>query len=785
MAIEKERPTTSSASGGVPLSREQRWARYGSNVAIAIVLAAVVTIAVVWLAVALLGDEVQVDLTASGRYSLSERTQRVLETLDTDVSLDFVYPDPDESVYPTPELLHVDELEYARLKELLERYAATSGHITFNAVDPFDPEAAEAYLAELKKSFSEGFERQAELLGEFKTFRDDLDTFVEEEVDAMRGFAELEPTPPDEVFRSLTVAASELSRLSQKAQLKELERLLGAELSVADQEATLDQARSLVSMVADSFDQFVAFYEQVLKQAEEGEFAGPVPEPVQAFLRTAAERYEPLRDRAKALRDQLQEQGEEKFDEIEQRFQDQSKFLLVRGADDVQVLGPEDVWRQRPDPVQGTEGVFGGERAVTAAVLGVSSPTKPAVLFVTHGSPASAYGGPYARLAERLRDENFLVEDWDIAGGAEMPQPEGAAETVLVFVPPAPQGPQRRMPPPRAETYEPALQAIRDGAPAILLTEFASFMTPQVPYSGAFDELGLDVKSEAIAVQSMVVDPMGTEAADPRIEIKDYTPAPVTRSLGALPSIFVTAVPVMPREELPEGTRAEPLVLLPAGPDYWAETNLLSLQGGDAEREPEEDIIPVEAGMVFTVRTILLQVMTRVVGAVLLVVAVAGFALWSGRTGKSWRTTTVVCGLAAVVLIVVPFFLPGETREGRPVPLAVAVTRSEGDSTHRAVVFGDSDFATDRVAFNSYRYATGRGGTREVVRYPGNAELFVNAALWTLGRDELLAVSTDALDARRTGEVPYPLLVRVGGIVLGPVVLVALIGIVVLVVRRR
>ncbi len=784
MAVNKERPAPGPGPAGVPLSREQRWVRYGSNVAVAIVLAAVLTVAIVWLSVAFIGERWQSDWTASGRYSLSERTQRALETLDTAVSLDFVYPDPDESVYPTPELLRVDELEYDRLKELIDRYAASSDRVTVRVVDPFDPDEAKAYLSDLQQAFSEDFRRTEDLVQKFQTFRDELDAFINQEIASMQGFTEIEPTPPRGLFVNLQAAATELSQLSQEAEearRRVMEQLLG----VTEKEATLDRARSLTTTVIGLFDQFVEFYEGLLTRGEAGELDGPLPEPVNTFLRTAAERYGPLRDRAKALKAELEEQTEDKFDDIKQRFEHQAKFLLIRGPEEVQVLGPEDVWRQRPNPVEGDAGYFGGERAVTAAVLAVSKPTKPAVLFVTHGAPATGWGGPYSRMAERLRDENFIVEDWDVLSASEMPTPEKASESVLVLVPPAPQNPQRPTPPPQPQAYEPALDAIEAGTPAVVLAEHAGFMTPQVPYSDLFEDLGLDAKTEAVAVRWQVVDAAGTEAAAPQIEVKDYTSAPVTRSLGALPSVFLEAVPVMPEEDLPEGVHVEPLVLLPAGPDYWAETAPMSLRTRSAQRDPEEDIVPVEPGMAFTPRTVVLQVLTRVVGAILGIVAVGGFVLWSGGTGRSWRVTTIVCAVAALALIVVPFFLPGEMRQGNPVPLAVAVTRSVGDAEQRIVVFGDSNFAMDDVAFYSYRYAVGGGATRDIIAYPGNAELFVNAALWTLGQDELLAVSTDAMDARRTGEVPQPLLVQIGGIVLGPVVLVTVIGIVVLVVRRR
>jgi len=70
-------------------------------------------------------------------------------------------------------------------------------------------------------------------------------------------------------------------------------------------------------------------------------------------------------------------------------------------------------------------------------------------------------------------------------------------------------------------------------------------------------------------------------------------------------------------------------------------------------------------------------------------------------------------------------------------------------------------------------------------RFPGNAELFVNACLWVAGSEHLIAVSPEALEARRIGDLgSWQLPIQIF-LIVGLPVLVLAAGILVYVVRRR
>ncbi|MBE3135607.1 MAG: hypothetical protein IMZ55_19235, partial [Acidobacteria bacterium] len=388
----------------------------------------------------------------------------------------------------------------------------------------------------------------------------------------------------------------------------------------------------------------------------------------------------------------------------------------VKRADLIKVVAFDDVWvrgaQGAPDE-QAPERLFAGEQAVSSALLGVCYKQKPALLFVTAGAPATTgmppmmggggMRGPYMEMAERLRKSNFIVEDWNLMRDPELPNPEGASKRILVLVPPPPPNPQQPMPPPTPEQYQPVIDLVKGGAPAIVMGEPGGMFQQPVPYAELFDLFGVDAKFEAVAVRSVVVDAAGTERAIPQIEVTAYAPHEIAAPLGALPAMVLTASPLIIRPELPEGVTAAPVVNLPAGRDYWADTVAFEALRGAAKRDDAADI--------------------------------AG-----------------------------------------PVPLVVAATRTMGEGTQKVVLFGDGDFAQDRVAF--YRDVFGRD------MFPGNAELFLNACLWVSGKDHLITVSPEALQARRIGDLGgWGLPLRII-LIAGLPALVLVVGIVVYVVRR-
>jgi len=781
MAITKSEPKSDSEGG---MTQRRRWLRFGSNVAVAVLLATVLVGVVVWFSVALLRGRTRYDWTASGRFSLSPRSKAFLQKLDADVRMTNLYSHAPE--VPT------SEERYQRVRGLLNGYDVASGRLTVEDVNPvLDPGGVEQLIQRLRDRYAQELKKPERLIQtDYKALAGEVAALLEGEAKRLEEAADLWKDGPQEATETLLMV-SQVWR-----QLRFIGDIAGENIQALTDQAlpayssALSQAKKHLGQVREKFEAVPDAFKQVLEQAKDA----PPPAAVKEILDGAKETYEPLAKRLKEFEDKA-DVGDSELDDVRRdidrgdvivietfaekavirtAFKDEEKLKTVtigagaekvaepldEGAEGYEIIAPpakadtvkkamadaeisvtsdevktlpdkikvisfDDVWVHNPNP-EGRQDVpdrrFGGETAVSSALLGMVCAKKPAILFVTSGGPATTgmppmpgmmgggRRGAYMKIADRLRKANFIVEDWNISPDAEMPEPENASKRILVLVPPPPTNPQMRMPPPTEEVYRAAIDAIKGGAPAIILGEPATMFQQPVPYGGLFETFGVEAKFNAVAVHNVVVDAAGREKAFAQVELTDYETHDITKPLGALPTMFLSASPLEVKEDLGDDLTVTPIINMPGGGDYWADTVVFEAVQNRATRDDTEDL--------------------------------AG-----------------------------------------PLPLGVAVQRKVGGETQKVVLFGDADMAQDHVAFYEETAVTPKGWiTRD--RFPGNAELFVNACLWVSGTDHLITVSPEAMEARRVGDLggwhlPLQILIIAG---LPALVLVA--GILVYVVRR-
>jgi len=782
MAIEaREDAKRSSAPGG--MSRRRRWMVFGSNVAVMILLATALVVVALWLSSALLRGRVRGDWTASGRFSISPRTEALLAELDeknVDVRLTNLYSHAPE--------VSASETQWRRVQDLLSEYGVASGRVQVEAVNPaVDVGGVEQLITRLTERYAGQMATPKRLLADFKTLHADLQKTLQTEAQRLRAAADAWEDGPPEPRETLRMVAQVWNQLLMIGEFSAGNVQTLSEQALPAYSDALDQAKDYLGQVRQRFKVAPEALAKIEEQAGEAE----VPAPVRRILDEAEETYGPLRERIQTFEEEAGGVGETELDRIRREINqgetlvietEAEKGVIVTGPaeaadlkpvatdagaervqpraegeghevltppgkldavrkaieaagikvasadvqrrpDAIEVVGFEEVWPRNPNAgerPEAPERLFAGEKAVSSALLGMVHKRKPVVLFVRAGGPAtrpmrSPMGGgqpaPYRRMAERLEKANFIVRDWDPQRQPEMPEVENASKTVvLVLVPPA--QPDRRMPtpPPKPESYAPAVEAVRQGAPAILFGEPSSMFQQPVPYADLFETFGVEARFNAVAVQSVVVDAAGNEEAIPQIQVTDYADHAVTRPVGALPSMLATASPLQVKKEPAEGVSVTPLMELPAGRDYWADTVVMEAMQRKATFDAAEDI-------------------------------------------------------------------PG------PVPLAVAATRKVGQEEQKVVLFGDADFAQDRVAFyrNPVMY---RDRIEMQYPFPGNAEVFLNACLWVSGGEHLIAVSPEALQARRIGDLgPWQLPIQIF-ILAGLPALVLGAGILVYLVRR-
>jgi len=769
------------------MAQRRRWVVFGSNVAVAVLLATVLVGVVVWLSGTLLRGRVRGDWTATGRFSLSPRTKALLKEIDADprhleVRLTNLYSH-------TPEI-PASEDQWRRVQDLLSEYAMASARVEVEAINPaVDVGGVENLVRRLTERYAGQLRKPKRLIEEFKALDKDVRQTLQTEARRLAEAADGWKDGPPEALETLRMVSQVWGQLQVIGALAaENVRVLTEQALPAYSDA-LDQAKDYLRQVRERF----AVVPQALAKVKEQAGEAKVPEAVARLIAEAEKTYGPLRERIEAFEKKVEEAGGEKELDTVRRQIGQGETILIetfadRGVllvketdadklreavreaaggdvlvqppgkgegsevlvpperleaarkaleaagfevvkaevahrpDRIHVVGFDDVWVHNPnageDP-EAPERLFAGEQAVSSALLGLVHRRKPALLFVTAGGPAtepmpSPMGAPqpprYRQMAERLEKANFIVRDWNVQTQREMPEIPEASKVVLVLVPPAPPNPRLPMPPPSPETYQPAVDLVKQGAPAVVLGEPAGLFQQAVPYADLFGEFGVEAKFGAVAVRQVVVDASGKTEALPQVQITQYPAHEITDPLGALPTMVLTGSPLQIKTDLPEGLSVAPILELPAGRDYWADTVVIEALNRQATFDPAEDL-----------------------------------------TG--------------------------------PLPLAVAVTRQVGGETQKVVLFGDADLPRDGVAFyrNPVLY---RDRIEMQYAFPGNAELFVNACLWVAGSEQLIAVSPEALEARRLGDMggwQLPLQILIIG---GLPALVLAVGVVVYLVRR-
>lgn len=211
---------------------------------------------------------------------------------------------------------------------------------------------------------------------------------------------------------------------------------------------------------------------------------------------------------------------------------------------------------------------FRGEQEFTSAILSVTQSRTPKVLFTTgHGERKKDdrdRGGFYA-LAESLRRDNCVVEEWGSLGAPDVP--DGTDLLVVAG--------------PTSAFTEPEVQAIRrylDGGGRALLFVDAQFSPAN---AGAMLDLGLRPLLSGLGVtldDDVVVDPsnavpgLGAET----VFARSFKPHPITKVLEGGAVVFPLARSVTPAATPPAGWSVTTLVETSA--DGWGEVDLKNLE---------------------------------------------------------------------------------------------------------------------------------------------------------------------------------------------------------------
>jgi hypothetical protein len=704
-------------------AQKRHW-MYGLNVAM------LVAIGIIILAFLLvMGEQTRRwghwDWTTGGHYSLSSSTKSELkEVADQKQTYQMMslYPNPGQSAGEASGAGSQQE-KYRQVNDLLEEYGRASSAVKVEDAGDLPREEIERRVRDLYAGELKPYQDAVE---DFDPLARNLSDFMKKEAAAI-GAAGQKPGTPAEEVRAAAMLQAEFS--SAPSGLEQIQRAIRRE---TDQQV-LPRWSSLTDLIKENVEEieptFALLADPVkLKEAD-------VPASLVAYFTSAQDGYKKMADSLKAYKERLSKLEPLKVQDVLTKLDRNSVVIL--GPTSAKVLSEWELYESNASPTNPDAGggqTFNGEQALSSAMLSMIRPDKIKVVFIT-AAPQRLMSDMFAATTTMLQQSNFEVLEWSPPGmpSPNSPPPEpnppaqgkdaqGRPVIWIVFPPEAanPQAMMMGMPPP---SPQPVIDATRkhlaEGGQVLFLAEAdaASPMmpmmgTPGYPYQELLNDFGVEVQSKYTIVRAQ--------------EGEDES--------GKLVRQVLPLVPV-DRFEDHEITR------------------------------------PLQA-----LRTI--------------------FAFGRGQMGPMGMPTVVSlkkplpAGVEAQVISNTPpggdywaesNFAPDAkfdrgTDLPSPAPIAVAAIKNKGDKDkeQRVVVIGSKLFAADYFLTLAQPRVVGNRLIRDPM-FPGNRELMRNTILWLAGYENLISVSSKAIQAARIRDIPPAQLAMVRWGVLGGAPIAALL----------
>ena len=634
------------------------------------------------------------------------------------------------SLYPREQ--SPDEPDYfTPVADLLQEYSRRSSRITYDLIDPTrEPSKLDALITEVRQKYGEELKPYQQFLDTVPPFVERFKTWAEAEAARVEALP-LGDVQDRELAQTLLVARATVRSLPQRlADASEnIQRFLRGNLP--DYRGAADRVQLELQIL-----------ESLLARAAEDFRSLPpppaTPEPIATYAAGALEGFErtlaDVREKLSAAR----ELGELKLDSLRQSIGRRS--LLVIGERELRVLSFDDVW-QLPEDLrsfflsaddQRPRRKFAAEQQITTAIKGLTSPQQRAVIFVRPGGMPLTQSifrpAQFSLIARRLRDANFEVLEKDLSG-------QFAMQARMQGIP-APEATDAQMRDRSAvwlvfgltQAFGPTGPSPVAGALQQHLLEGGSAVVLTEPdrddFAAVLRDWGIDARTDALIVKSV---PAGAAAAPS---------GDLIEQAERIPYIF-------------QSNRAGDHPL--ARPVNGMSMLLLALSPVRFQPGEGRSGIPL---------------------------------LPIPRTVRTWGETT----LEPVFDGQTPEFDAEkdlENTEASPLHAGAAVERSGPSGTTRLVVLGSATTFSNAILSLPDPELERRGLL--VSRFPGNAELLVNAVYWAAGMDTLIAISPSAMEVPRIGPIPQGQLaaIRWGVLIIGLPMSVVLAGVGVYFLRRE
>lgn len=555
-------------------TQNARRVKYGLNTAVAVIAAVALVVLMNWIAYR---QFVRFDLTATRQYSLSEQTRQLLKNLPKPHTIVTLLP-PGTSA----------AIEQAR--DLTDEYARYGkGNLTvehleigrsITQTESFYKSITDRYDAQLKpvaaavetgqktlKSLREQSKQQTTLLASLiqsGTMEEgELKQTVGAVVQALKRLDSQTEQVQDTLDKSLRsplpdygAAKETLGSLVREIDEKIYAIALNRFEKAAQSASTSNQARETLLQVTDSLK---------LTRRE----LGSAKEAISSA--TVSEDYDKLRgqlDRASA------------------------GAVVILGSSKIQVLPLEQMFReataeQQQAGNQRAELQFLGEELISGALLAMNLENPPLVVFVSTGRrPALGPQGEYGAVAQRLRNMNLTVEEWNPMGrpgpmgqpmpGGPPPQPKPGQKAVWVLLPGEPANPMMGMMNSTGPAVEKIQERLAAGDAALVMpvwSPMGALGGPADPLIALLEPYRITPQLDRVVLREDT-GPRGVVRANNQMSVNRWPDSfAVSKTLGNMSAIFLQTSPMTLGESKGDDVKVWPLVEI-TGKNLWAERNL-------------------------------------------------------------------------------------------------------------------------------------------------------------------------------------------------------------------
>jgi hypothetical protein len=694
----KSHVKSDAGSAGETESQGQRWAKYGSNVVLMVVLAIVLAGLVTYIAEA---NNWRVDTTAGGINSLRPQTRNVLHDLNTDIKLISLYSKTERGARSSSIEGPRTVDRAGMVADLLDNYHRANSHITVEVIDPNDKARLDALQSEMDQRYG------GKDIGEYKSFLDQYNTAYTKLLQLITAETQKIGAPGaneqggDDVASQIHDGLNDMLRWLRDNKA-DVDRHLKKHRP--DYRGITSSIRGVLQKVSEREKGFIANF-QKLKSTPQ------IPAPVREYMTTSQPQQEQIQKGADEQIAKIDKLGELKVDELHQAM-DVPNPILVLGPTQWRVLSESQVWPENKAVRGASEGMlvpnFAGEQQITTAIIGLTATKKPKVAFLRPGGapltnpgfPPFQAGGPFSDIADRLRQYNFDVLEKDLSGQWAMqaqaqqqmaaPEPSWDELKDAVWIIIDPGTPIQGADPVGMHLAE----HLGHGGSAVLL-----FMPPTSaegtggpdPFASTVQSWGIDIHPEMMAVHEQPPaapnpssDPFQDFLRRPFVwNLRDYGDVQLARPIRNLESLMILVAPVTTHDV--SGYTVQKLLPLPdapAAPKSWGQKNFRGiLDGGAPKFDPLAD-------------------------------------------------------------------MPGPLFAG-------AVSEKKGGG--RLVTIGSIFFVTNNLLEEPDQNILHTEG-RVVARFPGNGELAMNSVFWCAKMDSMIALSPAALQVSRISNMSNSML---------------------------